>query len=238
MVDSANTTPQNPFFQQQYRTTFDQLVLQGVRSGQIPNRTATAREWFRGKAQELSHVTARRILREEEKERFFTGYPMIGRMYLYIYDPKHKNDKKKLPYYDHYPIIFPIEYYEDGWLGLNLHYLPLTLRAKLMDAMYPKAVHGQVQWDQYNTHLNINYEVMQGLKGMAKKYFSPTIKRYLASHVRSRLMLVYPVEWDVAAFLPLAEWSGATQKQVFEDAYDIVAGRKPTHATNIRRRAK
>jgi len=218
----------------QQKTTFDQILLDASRSGVIYQRSMTnARNWFRNKAQTLVNVTARKILDEEDRKRFYSGFPTIGRMYLYQYDPKWKNTPK-LPYYDHFPLIFPIEYYPDGWLGINLHYLPLNLRATLMDNLYkaskksgytgPQQGEGDEMLFDMNTYLPLSYEIMKATKGM--KYFHPCIKRYLSAHVRSRLMLVYPSEWDAALFLPLAQWEGATQEQVWQDSRDNINNRR------------
>jgi hypothetical protein len=57
----------------------------------------------------------------------------IGKMYTFFYDPKHK---ETLPYYDLFPLIFVVGPAAGGFLGINLHYLPPVLRAKLMDSLY------------------------------------------------------------------------------------------------------
>src|SRR5215475_9334221 len=55
---------------------------------------------------------------------------IIGRMILFQYDPKLKD---KLPFWDEFPLGFPIDIYNNGYLMLNMHYLPLPQRARLMD---------------------------------------------------------------------------------------------------------
>ena len=45
---------------------------------------------------------------------------MLGRMYMFYYDPKHK---KTLKTYDRFPLIFPIKKESDGFIGMNFHYL-------------------------------------------------------------------------------------------------------------------
>ena len=44
-----------------------------------------------------------------------------GEMYMFYYDAKHKDT---LPYWDRFPLVFPFSKVKDGFLGLNLHYLP------------------------------------------------------------------------------------------------------------------
>lgn len=243
----ARAPQNNGPYTHEYRTTFDQILMQGVRAGHVPARIRTSREWFRQRAQEMTHVTARRILREEEKDRFFDKMPIFGSMCLYVYDPKWKEDKIVLPYYDHYPVCIPLSFKMGktkegapcaGFLGLNMHYLPLKLRAALMDAIYPRAVHpGEMKFDD-KTILNINYQILKGLSNLASKYFTPALKHYLMPHVKSRFMKIYPVEWDIALFLPLAQWSGATEKMVWQDAERIIRGESPIHADRIRRQAR
>ena len=46
----------------------------------------------------------------------------IGRLNMFLYDPKYKD---KLPYYDVFPLVLPIQRYSDGFLGINFHYLTL-----------------------------------------------------------------------------------------------------------------
>ena len=46
----------------------------------------------------------------------------LGGLYFFYYDPKTKDS---LPYYDTFPLVLALERYNDGFLGLNLHYLPL-----------------------------------------------------------------------------------------------------------------
>ena len=53
-----------------------------------------------------------------------------GLLNMFFYDPKMK---KKLPYYDRFPLILPIEQYSDGFLGINFHYLSMPIRIRLLD---------------------------------------------------------------------------------------------------------
>jgi hypothetical protein len=57
-------------------------------------------------------------------------------MYCFFYEAKNKDDPDVLPYWDRFPLIFPIDIKGDRLLSMNLHYLPPFHRAKLMDALY------------------------------------------------------------------------------------------------------
>ena len=190
---------------------FDDMLAKGVRAGEIPARTDGARSWDRDKAR-TTRVTPDRLIKSD-KERL-TSKVMVGRMYHFFYDPKHK---KTLPYYDRFPLIFPFKKVRGGFLGINLHYLPLRLRAKLMDGLY-----GLTRDNKYDedTRLRISYNI---LNGAAKyKYFKPCVKHYLTPHVKSRFLEVYAAEWDIALFLPTEKFVGSNKKAVHADSRKMI----------------
>jgi hypothetical protein len=191
--------------------TFDYILSEGVRKGLAPAKTQEARNWFRQKAK--STLATPSSLIREDRERLQTQIK-IGEMYHFFYDPKHK---KELPYYDSFPLIFKIEEYSDRFLGINLHYLPLPLRAKLMDALYSLSTN--TRYDE-KTKLKISYQI---LKAASKyKWFKPCIKMYLKSHVKSRFMKVYATEWDIALFLPTESFNKASKQKVWRDSRESV----------------
>ena len=197
---------------------FDDILLQGIRSGQAPARTSTARTWFRNKAQDVGRISETSLIRGASKERQADPTTFqVGSMYCFLYDPKHK---KTLPYYDKFPLIFPIGNAKGGFIGINFHYLPYPLRAKLMDALY-----GTVTNESYDitTKMKISYGILNG----AAKYgvFKPTVKHYLVQHIRSKLIYVHPSEWDIALFLQVAQFQGASQSRVWADSRKIISGK-------------
>jgi hypothetical protein len=190
---------------------FDDLLAKGVRAGEIPARTDSARDWYRNRAR-TTRVAPDRLIRGDRER--LTSRVMIGRMYHFFYDPKHK---KTLPYYDRFPLIFPFKRVRGGFLGINLHYLPLRLRAKLMDELY--TLSRDNRYDE-NTRLRISYNI---LNGAAKyKYFKPCVKHYLTPHVKSRFLEVYAAEWDIALFLPTERFVGAGKSTVHADSRKMI----------------
>ena len=65
----------------------------------------------------------------------------VGKMYMFTYDPKWKAD---LPYYDTVPLVIITEPFPGGFSGINLHYLPPMVRARLLDKLLPS---GEIQSD-------------------------------------------------------------------------------------------
>ena len=93
--------------------------------------TVDARDWYREKAREVASVNPAKIISENKSFNKTNIKP--GFMYLFGYNPKMKEE---LPFYDKYPLIFPFKAEEGGFLGMNLHYLPHIMRARLMDQLY------------------------------------------------------------------------------------------------------
>jgi hypothetical protein len=197
---------------------FNDILLKGIRSGQVPARTAEARNWYRNQAKQVNKSEAQgdKLIREAGRERYENRF-RLGHMYMFAYDPKHK---ETLPYYDRFPLIFPINIAKGGFLGINMHYLPPILRAKLMDSLYETITN-----ERYNetTKLNVSYKILNNASKF--KEFKPTLKHYLSNHVRTKLVYINPAEWDVALFLPSAQFVGATKTQVYNDSRKIIRGR-------------
>lgn len=187
---------------------FDEILTKGVRSGQIPARENKAREWYRDTAQTYRRVNEGQLMRGDRDR--LTGRPLIGQMYLFNYDAK---TKATLPYFDRFPLIFPFKKVKGGFYGINLHYLPLQYRAKLMDSLYD--VTNNDRYDE-TTRLRISYDILSNASRF--RYFKPCVKRYLTSQLRSRFLYIYPSEWDIALFLPLERFQGASKATVFKDS--------------------
>lgn len=140
----------------------------------------------------------------------------IGHMYFFSYDPKTKD---VLPYYDRLPLIFPFNSTSTGIYGINMHYLPYGLRAKLMDALY--SIISDTRFDE-KTRLKLSYDVLNSTSRF--KYFKPCIKQYLYSHIRSQFVHIRADEWNNALFLPVERFQKASKEKVFRDSIAQIKG--------------
>lgn len=187
-------------------TIFDRILQKGTTAGQAPARTREARDWFRDMAA-ASSANPTNLLNTYKPK---ASSPSVGRMYHFRYDPKGKDT---LPYYDAFPLIFMVGPAQGGFYGINLHYLPSLMRAKLMDALYSTVNNERLD---ESTQLRISYDI---LKGASKfKAFRPTFKHYLANHVTSQFIEIQPTHWDIALFLPTERFKKAGKAKVFADA--------------------
>lgn len=195
---------------------FDNIITQGVRSGQIPARTNDARNWYRDTASNYGKVNERKLMRDGSDRLTSTILP--GSMYMYHYTPKYKDT---LPFYDRFPLIFPFRVESDRFWGLNLHYLPLTYRAKLMDALYDLA--NNTRFDE-STRLRLSYSTLQ--RAAKFRYFAPCVKQYLKNQMDSRFLYIYPSEWDIALFLPTERFQKATKTRVHAMSKQMLTGQR------------
>ena len=169
-------------------------------------RTNQARAWLRAKIPNLK--PSRQALFADRQR--LKNNAIIGRMYFYFYDPKTKDE---LPYYDRFPLVLPIEQYNDGFLGLNLHYIHPKQRVVLLDKLSDYA--NNTKFDK-TTKLRLSYDL---LSRASKVYeLQACVKRYLFSHVESRFLEITADEWDIAAMLPMESFVGATTNKVYSES--------------------
>lgn len=193
-------------------TTFENILRNAQRKGIANDKSKESIDWFRNTVRKSTKNVSTSRLYREEKEHLVNAWTNtgIGHMYFVTYDPKHK---KTLPYYDSFPLIIPIERYRDGLLGLNLHYLPPILRAKLLDSLYDTLTNDK--FDE-TTKMKVSYGILAGAS--KHKYFEPCVKRYLGKHFRSRFIKIPPEKWNPAIFLPVESFQKASKSKVWSDS--------------------
>ena len=62
-----------------------------------------------------------------------------GELYFFTYSAQTKQ-----PYYDMYPLSYVIEYQTGGFIGCNLHYVPLTQRDELATSLLNNSAQGAI----------------------------------------------------------------------------------------------
>ena len=184
---------------------FTPLLKRLAAKGVKPNTTA-AREWFRKKVRD-TRINRQKLMSASDRA---ASMPRTGFMYCYSYDPKHK---KKLEYYDEFPLIFVVEPAKGGFIGINLHYVSPRNRIIIMDALTRIATD-----KKYNsqTKLAMSYNILKSLS----KYnmIQPCLKRYLYSQVKSNFVKIDANEWDIALFLPVQKFRKAPASQVWSES--------------------
>ena len=193
-------------------TGFQKLLMEAERDGIELDNSAESLAWLKQKYAGLSprDVLPREFIKDIDRYR---RVPLIGRLYMFLYNPKYRDD---LPYYDRFPLVFPIRRVAGGFYGLNIHYLAPRYRALLMDSLYNTI--SDTKFDE-TTRLKINYDILNA----ASKYrwFRPCVKHYLTPHLSSQLLYIDPKEWNLALFVPSEQFRGANKRDVWQDSKEM-----------------
>ena len=96
-----------------------------------------------------------------------------GQLYFFTYSAQ-----KKQAYYDMYPLSYVIEYQKGGFLGCNIHYVPLTQRDELATSLLNNSAQGAVAVP------------------------SRTLHKYVYTGVRGTPYRIPNAEWSDVAQLP------------------------------------
>lgn len=165
---------------------------------QISNQIKTGNEpfkWYRNRIKELGTPSVPELLRTGK----LSKAPVGKSLNMFVYSPKGRN---KLPYYDTFPLVLPLKSMEGGFLGLNFHYLPYALRARLLDAAGGDS-------------LNISAIEKNRLT-------KPCIKRYLFGYTRSMFRKIDDEDNLTAIMLPVQRFKKASTSEVWADSRKMI----------------
>ena len=177
--------------------------------------------WYRQKVQDLlPKPQVRAMIREGIKNQKVTVRPNFGMMNLFYYRPK---GAAKLPYYDIFPLVIPIgRRLNDGFVGLNFHYLSVPQRWLLLERLSMFQVPSEL--DAFNTEEGAG-DVMALFwsKIRRKRGVKPIVKRYLTKNIQSRFLKIELSEMLIALSIPMerfytGKWGGR-KKYISEKVY-------------------
>ena len=173
-----------------------------------------SRAWFEQQVLIMTRqqLTPQRVL-NGNPEQLVTRI-MPGHLYMFVYDPK---TKAELPYYDRFPLVFPFRKTPDGFIGLNMHYLPYPLRINLLDNLLTYA--SNQRFDE-TTRLNYSWALIDGMSKYAAA--KPCVKQYLVGHVRTQFRQVESSNWATAMLLPVERFVGASKQEIWADSRKII----------------
>ena len=191
------------------QSLFKDIQARAFRSGVAPN-TQEASKWFFEKIGNMraGRINRNQLLKDSALHR--RGQTLIGRMYFFAYDAKHKDT---LPYWDAFPLVIMVGPAEGGFYGLNLHYLPPLHRMQLFEELMK--ITNNKSYDE-TTKFRMSYQLLQG----SRKYraFAPCFKHYLSKQMLSKPSLVDAPEWEIATLLPVHRFKGAKATKVWNDS--------------------
>lgn len=201
----------NPFFKR-VREIANSANVKAFQQGSI--------DWYRKKINSINNKPSSEELITKGNQKTMI---IPGNMYFYFYDPKYKDDIKKLPYYDKFPIVIVLDRYKNGFLGLNLHYLSPKHRGIFLAQLYALRSNSKLN---ESTRLQVTYNFLKESSELS--LFKPCIKKYLYNHTKSNYARISSQDWLTAVFLPVAKFVRANNTTVWSDSVLISKGQTPS----------
>lgn len=156
-------------------------------------------DWMKDKSQAISANAIKEVATKTEK------MARWGHIYQFVYDAK---TKSKLKYYDAFPMSIVIEKYRNGFLGLNLHYLPIAMRFMFMNKLWEFVSSENMNTFDEDTRFILRYKMLASIAG--KKYYRPCLKRYLYTQMKTPLYHIPANQWTFAMILPSSRFFDKT----------------------------
>lgn len=170
-----------------------------------------SKSWFQQQALLLARnpIDTRRLFKEGQQTSRLTP----GKLYMFLYNPKGKNE---LPYYDRFPLVFPYKKVPGGFMGLNMHYLPQYYRVQLMTRLMTYATSNTLD---ENTKIKYSWNTIAGISKF--KLAESCVKHYLTNHLVSNFLEIPGQDWHTAMMLPVEKFVGANKNNVWGDSLKV-----------------
>lgn len=160
-------------------------------------------DWMKNASQSMSQNLVKEYASRIEK------VSRWGHIYQFVYDAK---TKSKLKYYDSFPLSIVIEKYRNGFLGINLHYLPTAMRFLFMNQLWEYVSSENMNSLDEDTRFILRYKMLASIAG--KKYYKPCLKRYLYTQMKTPMYHIPADKWTFAMVLPSAKFFDSNDSQV------------------------
>lgn len=159
-------------------------------------RSQESLDWFRGRLTKIRQPV-NKLLTDDDFP--VVSVPELGKMYMYVYEAKYK---MKLPYWDRFPLTIVYDILSDGFMGINLHYIAPRYRTPLLLSLYEIATEND---NDEERRVLLTYQLIKSVTSL--KYAIPCIKRYLFSHINSRISEIPMDYWDMMVMLPSQQFN-------------------------------
>ena len=169
-----------------------------------------SKAWFFNEADKFTNqrITPNALLKNNANNSVSKIIP--GNMYMYFYDPKHK---ETLPYYDRFPLVFPFSPTKNGFIGLNMHYLPYQGRIALFTELDK---HKSSPYLTEKTKLQLEWNTIVAMS--KHKLAEPCVKQYLYSHIKSNIVKVDSYHWVTAMMMPVERFAKQNKMLVWMES--------------------
>lgn len=152
-------------------------------------------KWYQNRIKHIGGSSLRNprsLIHDEEGHGVARARPGFGELNLFGYFPK---DPERLNYYDLYPIVLPLVRHRNGFTGLNFHYLPVTLRVKLLTIL------AEAYGDENTQRINVTYFMIRSMR-----LIKPVIRRYIRTEVRTLYLRIPLDDMLIGILLPVQQF--------------------------------
>ena len=111
--------------------------------------------------------------------------------------------------------MLPLEFYAEGFLGINFHYLPIPLRARLLDRLVSDYSNND-KLDE-STRLRVTYNSVKKIN-----LVQPTLHKYLKGYTKSQFRRIDADEFVIATMLPVQQFKKASSRKVWSDSRRMI----------------
>ena len=183
------------------------MLEQINRIGQASKNETKPASWYKNQIRQLGlgTIDTQRLMKEGN----LTSRALPGFMYLFKYDPKDKN----IPYYDMFPLVIPFRRVNEGFIGINFHYLPFPIRLNILKEFEKYASDKNLN---ERTRVRLNYRLIESSRVF--RFVNPAIRRYNNQQLRTRLLTIPFKDWNVASQLPVQRFRKATMETAIRDS--------------------
>ena len=182
------------------RTSFDKL-LKGS-NYTIRKLADESVGWFRQEVARTRKLAFNRRKFLTDDAKFVAKRIEIGKLYMYQYSPKYMDT---LPIWDEFPLVLPFSPTNNGFIGINLHYLPYRHRAWLLDRLLKTA-------SLKNNRLRVSWEILSGISRVDVGEMAT--HRYIANNIVSPMRMIPIDDYAKAIMLPIQKWHGEDKNQM------------------------
>ena len=171
-------------------TIFDK-ILEQKDLYKISNNENPSYIWFNEKVKELISISEKpsELLSQWQRR---ANKVQLYRFNMFFYDAK---TKKTLPYFDMFPLVFPLRRFGDSFTGINAHYLPPAFKEEFFNIYTRFKLNDE--FDETTLYR------MTWSKVSKFKIMRPLIRNYSLSNIKSRFLVLRADEVPIAMSLPL-----------------------------------
>lgn len=187
----------------------DKFNIAAVSNPTLIRHTRDSLDWFRKRVSKDLRKNRYDMIRNPGQYRKRTGREnktLIGRLFYFHYEAVQAGDKVN-GVYDAFPMVFVFNTSKSGEgknliHALNVHYLLPRERAKLYLNLMQVLVNPG--WT-YRTKLRLSWNIIQSYVKDPHIY-ERAVHTYRVDRLQSRMIEIYPEEWEIAVFLRLEQW--------------------------------